>query len=183
MENVEAPKRSRKLPHWLTHDDLFKLLSSPHPPEIKAALIFLIDTGARIGELHNLNANDIRETPWGCLAILNGKTGVRIVPMCHETHKALQSTLPFTYSQYRLRVKIAQAFKKAGVKGSAISLRHTFGTLWEGDELVLQQIMGHANLSTTKLYRHLRTRIIASQHRQYSPLQRVLYSTLEMSMV
>lgn len=88
--------------------------------------------------------------------------------------------LPLGYTKYRLGRKLAQAFKDAQVKGAAHALRHTFGTLWEGDELTLQRIMGHAHLSTTEIYRHLRTKILSQQHQRYSPLTMVLSTSKSM---
>jgi len=175
MERVDPPKRKIKYPKICTPDELDQLLSYPHRPEIKTALLFLIDTGARVGELTNLKIRDISETPWGYVARISGKTGTRLVPISNETYNTLVKYLPFGYTAYRLRRLISRAFKDAHIQGSALKLRHTFATLWEGDELVLQKIMGHAHLSTTMIYRHLRTKVISTQHREYSPL-RMVYS-------
>lgn len=183
MEYIEPPRRSHKEPHWLMPDELNRLLSYPHPPTIKTALLFLIDTGARLGELSSLNLDNIKETPWGYIAGIRGKTGMRYVPINYETYHALMVNAPFGYKKHRLGRLISMAFKDAEVKGSAITLRHTFGTLWEGDELVLQAIMGHTHLSTTKIYRHLRMKILSEQHRLYSPLKMVLSSSKEMNML
>jgi integrase len=183
MEYVEPPHRSHKEPYWLIPDELNRLLSYPHPPGIKTALLFLTDTGARLGELSSLSIDNIRETPWGYIVGIKGKTGVRYVPISYETYHALMVSLPLGKGKHRLGRLISIAFKNAGVKGSAIALRHTFGTLWEGDELALQAIMGHAHLSTTKIYRHLRMKTLSEQHRLYSPLRMVLYSSKEMDMI
>lgn len=183
VELVDPPRRKPKDPYWLTPEELDRLLNFPHEPPVEAALLFLADTGARSGELVNLKREDIRQTSWGYTAIVNGKTGAREVPLSYETYCALIKTVPFEYSEYRLRKWIPQAFRNAGVKGTAINLRHTFGTLWEGDELILQRIMGHATLSTTKNYRHLRTKIISEQHYKYSPLKMIRSRTKEMSMI
>jgi integrase len=174
IEMVEAPKRSRKFPHWLMPDELMKLLAYPHVPSVKAALLFLADTGARVGELSSLELESLRETPWGYIAIVQGKTGLRPVPISPRTYEALAQVLPFRYSPYRLRIKVSQAFRAAGVKGSAHSLRHTFATLWEGDEGYLQRILGHSSIATTQLYRHLRLERLIVEHRLYSPLSVVL---------
>lgn len=173
MDCIEPPRRKRKNPRILSPDELDQLLCFPHPPEIKAALLFLCDTGTRLGELANLKEMNIQEMPWGYIAKLNGKTGERPVPLSVETYHALVQNLPFGYSKDYLGRKIAQAFKDAHIKGTAHTLRHTFATLWEGDELALQNILGHTSLSTTKIYRHLRSEILSSQHRQFSPLKMV----------
>lgn len=179
---VDAPRRSQKKPRPLTIDELSQLLSFPHKPKIKAALMFLIDTGCRIGELVNLQITDISETQWGYMARVSGKTGTRLVPISAETHQVLNGVLPLGYSSYRLRRLIRFAFDDAHVRGSAINLRHSFGTYWEGDELILQNIMGHKHLETTRVYRGLRISRMAEQHHRYSPLRMVLGMTKEMDL-
>lgn len=180
VDIVDPPRRLPKYPNILMPDDIDKLLAYPHPPKIKTALLFFIDTGARLGEALSLDIKVLKETPWGFTTTITGKTGMRIVPLNYETYHALMVNLPFNYTEHRLGRKIAQAFKEAGVKGSAITLRHTFATLWEGDELILQQIMGHAHLSTTRIYRHLRTQLVSEQHHKYSPLNMVLSRSKDM---
>ncbi|MBN1188792.1 MAG: hypothetical protein JXA46_03490 [Dehalococcoidales bacterium] len=82
--------------------------------------------------------------------------------------------LPFKIGSNRLSKIIFQAFKEARVPGSAINLRHTFGTLWEGSKEALQTIMGHSDFKITQKYHQLRTKLICEQHAVYSPLCRVL---------
>jgi integrase/recombinase XerD len=180
MECIEAPRRKPKIPRILMPQELNILLSYPHQPQIKTALMFLIDTGCRIGELHSLTLNCLQEIPWGHMAMVNGKTGQRMVPISYEVYHALMVNLPYSYSSWWLGRLISRAFKKASLRGSALTLRHTFGTLWEGDELVLQNIMGHASLNTTKRYRHLRLKTITEQHNKFSPLQMVFTSSKNM---
>jgi len=174
MEYIDAPRRKPKKPKPLIIDELDQLLAYPHLPKIKAALLFLADTGCRVGEAADLTPSDLTKTAWGYIARIRGKTGDRLVPISPETYQALVKYLPFGFTTYRFRRLISQAFKDARVKGSGINLRHTFATVWLGDELILQQIMGHAHLSTTRIYRALRTEIISAQHSQYSPLKMVL---------
>jgi len=180
VEKVAPPKVRLKCPRVLMPDEIDQLLSYPHAPKIKAALLFLLDTGARLGELRNLTADHFTETPWGYVAIVNGKTGFRYIPVSNETYRTLLKYLPFKYSRSWLCRLISRAFRDAYVEGTAHTLRHTFATLWEGDETVLQQIMGHTHISTTMLYRHLRTRTLSAQHREHSPLRMVLSASKSM---
>lgn len=175
MLDVEAPVRSKKHPHWLTPQELQKLFGYPHKAQIRTALRFLTDTGARVGELARLKLSDLSETPWGHLARICGKTGVRQVPISYETYHALMLTgWDWQHTTLYLIRLISKAFRDAGVIGTAHSLRHTFGTLWEGQDLImLQRIMGHSDLSTTEIYRHLRLYKMQMAHAQYSPARMI----------
>ena len=171
MEFIDPPKRQRKTPHFLTPEDIQRLLSYPHISKIMAALLFLTDSGARLGELASLTTDMLDETPAGFTSLVKGKTGQRIIPISYETYHALMVNLPFDISPHWLGILLSRAFKNARVKGTAHTLRHTFGTLWQGDEFALQTIMGHSHFETTKAYRHLRTEYLSRQHALYSPLK------------
>ncbi len=170
VDLVDPPRRIKKLPKALTLEDLVRLLSYPHNDNISAYLQFLADTGARISELHNLKPQDIIKTPWGYIAKLSGKTGERFAPILDETYNIIMTHIPIPYCLDYLGDLISKAFKNAGVKGSAHSLRHTFGTLWEGSEFALQSILGHANFEMLANYRRLRTETISKLHKVNSPL-------------
>lgn len=180
MDLIESPRRSRKQSKILTPIELNNVLNYPHRSNIKAALLFLTDSGARLGELHSLTIDCLGETPWGFTATITGKTGIRTIPISYETYHSLMITLPFKITKHHLGVIIAKAIRKADVEGTAHVLRHSFATLWQGDDLVLQQIMGHRHLSTTMMYRHLRIEMMLRQHSQFSPLKMVLTSSKSM---
>lgn len=174
IDNIPPPRRSVKYPPTLSHSELQRLINSVKDDEVKTAILFLIDTGARAGELSSLSIDKLKEVEYGYIALINGKTGERFLPISYITYHALMVNLPFKHSNQQLRRMITRAFNDANMQGSALTLRHTFATLWEGDELALQSIMGHANLSTTKIYRHLRIKTLAEQHHKYSPLATAL---------
>ena len=180
IETIDPPRRSAKQPRFLTPKDVNQILVSSLSPGMKAAILFLIDTGARLGELASLDIDSLEDTPWGFTARVRGKTGERIIPICYETYHALMVAPPIDCKPHWLGILITRAFQNAGIKGTAHTLRHTFGTLWGGDELVLQRIMGHSHLSTTKMYRHLRLETMIHQHNQFSPLKMVLSSSKSM---
>jgi integrase/recombinase XerD len=171
---VDAPRRQPKRPHPLTLDELDQLLSFPHQAKIQSVLQFLADSGARVGEAARLKPEDLTETQWGPVARVTGKTGARIIPISESTYQTLLRILPFGLSANRLCRLVSAAFRDAHVKGTAHALRHTFGTYWEGDEMILQYILGHAQLSTTQIYRQLRTRKMCEQHHEHSPLKMVM---------
>ncbi len=180
VELVDAPKRRKKLPRPLTPQRLNDLLAFPHKRDIKAALLFLSDTGARVGECYRVTEDDFTETSWGHFVEIDGKTGKRIVPISPEVYHAMMEVIPFKHTLYRFRRLISLAFKDARIKGSGVTLRHTFCTLWDGDEMVLQRLVGHSHFTTTEGYRALRMRKLAEQHHQFSPLFMILHSSKDM---
>jgi len=180
MRLVEPPRHTKKLPKPLWPEELSRLFNLQLKPIVRMAATFLADSGARLGELFNLTINDLVETQWGYVAYISGKTGRRLVPISYETYHNLMITLPIKITKHRLGRKIALAFKEAGLEGGAHRLRHTFATYWEGDETVLQRILGHAHLSTTLIYRGLRLGKMVEQHNKYSPLKTLLPSQKSM---
>ena len=179
----DAPRRSHKEPTTLTPNQLYTLLNYPHQPRIAACLLFLADTGCRIGELHSLEADDFIPTPHGYLAKVNGKTGARLVPVSRTIVDMLRPHLPFPVGVLRLGRLIVHAFHDAGVPGSAHTLRHTFATLWEGSEFALQRIMGHSDMKTLRIYRNLRTEMLCTQHNQFSPVAKLPSSAQQLVMI
>jgi len=180
IEYIDPPTLKRKQPVVLTPIEINKLLCTSIKPEIKKAIMFLSDTGARLGEYLSLSIENIEEAADGFTVKITGKTGERTIPVSYEVYHALMVNPPKKRSRSWLSHQISRAFKEANLKGSALTLRHSFATIWGGDELVLQQIMGHSNLSTTRLYRQLRTKTLIKQHNQYSPLKMVLSSSKSM---
>ena len=177
---IEEPKLSPKNPPVLTPENINRVLSSNCRKELKAAIMALTDTGARLAEIATLEVDNLLETPDGFLAVVNGKTGMRMIPISYETYHALMVSLPFKWSKDHLGRLISKCCESAGVNASSLTFRHSFATLWEGDELVLQQIMGHTTLNTTKRYRHLRTQNAIRQHNQFTPLKMVLSFSKQM---
>ncbi len=173
VKMVDAPKRQPKRPRPLTLDELDQLINFPHPQRIQAALVFMADCGARVGETSRLAPTDLSDTDAGAVARVTGKTGVRFVPISDTTYRLLLRNVPFHLSANRLCRLVSAAFREAHVKGTAHSLRHTFGTFWEGDEMILQYILGHASITTTQLYRQLRTKRMCEQHSEYSPIKMI----------
>jgi integrase len=170
VNSIEAPKRRKKYPRPITLDQLSQLLSFPHSQRVMAVLTFLAESGARIGELANLNKEDIFISEWGPLARITGKTGERIIPVSENTYNMLQTILPLNVKVDQLTRIVSWAFRDAHVPGTAHCLRHTFGTYWDGEDMDLQNIMGHSDLATTKRYRSIRLKKICEQHRKFNPL-------------
>lgn len=182
--NIQAPKLPKKLPNFLTEEEIDKLLdvelSTMYDYRNKAMLELLYATGLRISELINLKINDI--DLHNCFVRVFGKgKKERIVPISDLAIKYLDIYI----NEYRNQILgdiisdylfisnaksniTRQGFfkivkKQCKLKGiekdvSPHVLRHSFAThlLKHGADLrVIQELLGHEDISTTQIYAHL----------------------------
>ena len=197
-EGIKSPKLPSKLPNYLTEDEVDKLMSvnldSPFSYRNKAMLELLYATGLRVSELISLKFNDIDLTN-DFVRVIGKGSKERIVPISDLAVKWLSIYL----NQYRpiiLKNKdseylfisnalkpisrqgffkiIKQEVRRAGIKKdvSPHVLRHSFAThlLNHGADLrVIQELLGHSDISTTQIYTHLVNEKIKKDYEEYHP--------------
>jgi len=180
-----APKRGRKLPVILTVDQVCRLLDSvsgSRPADLRdrAMLEILYGCGCRVSELCGLDVTDL-DFSEGALLLRGKGRKQRLVPVgepalrCCERYlglgrpslegKSATGALFLNQRGGRLsRVSVWNLIKRTGgLVGlpSALSphtLRHSYAThLLEGgaDLRVVQELLGHADISTTEIYTHI----------------------------
>ena len=179
---VSNPKIPKMLPRFLSVDDVFSLIERPEgigfmTVRDRAILELLYSSGLRVSELSGLNVDDlnIRES----LVKVRGKgKKERIVPVGSKAINAVKSYLVERILRRsrdkalflnrlgtrltdrgvrRIVVKYAKASAMIGHVGPHV-LRHSFAShLLQGgaDLRVIQELLGHASLSTTQKYTHL----------------------------
>jgi integrase/recombinase XerC len=179
---VSNPKIPKMLPRYLSVDDVFSLIERPEgigfiTVRDRAILELLYSSGLRVSELSGLNVDDlnIRES----LVKIRGKgKKERIVPVGSKAVNAVKSYLVERILRRsrdkalflnrlgtrltdrgvrRIVVKYARASAMTGHVGPHV-LRHSFAShLLQGgaDLRVIQELLGHASLSTTQKYTHL----------------------------
>lgn len=182
--NIASPKLPKKLPNYLTEEEVNELLDinllTPYDYRNKAMLELLYGTGLRISELINLKINDI--DIHNCFIRVFGKgKKERIVPISDIVIKYLEIYIN-EYRNLILKNKISdylfisnagtnisrqgffkilkQECKKSGIEKNVSPhvLRHSFAThlLKHGADLrVIQELLGHEDISTTQIYAHL----------------------------
>jgi integrase/recombinase XerC len=176
---IATPKQDKRLPSVLTVDDALRLMNAPTGDAVdelrdRAVLETLYSTGIRASELVGINYEDINRNDH--LIRIRGKgRKERIVPVgrkaldaidAYSARKKDKSTSVFTGpSGNRLTARTVQRIlgnyrKKLGLsqKASPHTLRHSFAThlLESGADLrAIQELLGHASLSTTQRYTHL----------------------------
>lgn len=181
---IKMPKIPKNLPNYLTTDEVDRLLNinctKPLDYRNKAMLELLYATGTRITELVNLKFNqlDLDE----CIIRVLGKGNKeRIIPVADVALDNLKKYI-YEYRPFILKTRnsdyifinkdgnpisrvgffkiLKKLCLKAGIKKnvSPHTLRHSFAThlLNNGADLrVIQELLGHENLSTTEIYSHL----------------------------
>lgn len=195
---VDMPKLRKKLPTYLTIDEINTLLdieiTDSFSARNKAILELLYSSGLRISELINLEIKNIDFDD--CIIRVFGKgSKERIVPMNDYAINALKNYL----ENYRIdllkndinnylflnnhgkkmtRQGIFKMIKKEcllkNIKKniSPHTLRHTFAThlLQNGADLrVIQEILGHSDISTTQIYTHISNEKLKQNYKEYHP--------------
>jgi integrase/recombinase XerC len=178
---IATPKLDKRLPAVLTVDDALRLMNAPGDAERtelrdRAVLETLYSTGIRASELIGIDHEDINRHDR--LIRIRGKgRKERIVPVGKKALAAIDayhSQKPFPEKEgavfsgpsgKRLTARTVQRIlgnyrKKLGLsqKASPHTLRHSFAThlLESGADLrAIQELLGHASLSTTQRYTHL----------------------------
>lgn len=199
LQELESPKIKRSLPKYLTLEqslDLLGCVDGKNRERDYCILALFLNCGLRISELVSLNLTDIRrDDTMRVVGKGNKERTVYLNPACLSAIRRYLQVRPadgvqdrnaLFISRNRRRISVravqdvVQKFlQKAGLDGqgySAHKLRHTAATLMyqhgDVDVLLLKEILGHENLSTTEIYTH----IVNSQVRdamQANPLANV----------
>ena len=196
-DEIDRPKIEKKIPEFLTLEEISSLLNFKVNNEFearnKAILELLYSSGLRISELTSLELSNIDLDE--CLVRVMGKgSKERIVPLGDYAIEALKEYIYFyrpmlnknnsSYiflnnrggilsRQFIFKVIKEECIKKGIRKNvSPHTLRHTFAThlLKNGADLrIIQELLGHENLSTTQIYTHLTNDKLKHDYEDYFP--------------
>jgi integrase/recombinase XerD len=198
-EQLDAPKRGRELPDVLAAADIQKLLAAPARDEPlalrdRAMLELAYGAGLRVSEWIGITVQDL-QLDEGIVRVFGKGAKERLVPMGRQAVGAvavylreLRPALEKGKGEGKLFLnargepltrmgawKILQKYVRiAGIAGHVTphTLRHSFAThLLEGgaDLRAVQEMLGHADISTTQIYTHIDREYLRSVHRQYHP--------------
>ena len=182
--SVQAPRKPRKLPKTLDADQVDKYLSFEEDTEIarrdRAIAELFYSSGLRLAELVAVNVDDIdqhtklltvtgkgnktRTVPVGSIALQAIARWLEVRPL--TTNDEDSAVALFTSSRgRRISVRNIQARLKVQARKSGMHqdvhphmLRHSFASHMlesSGDLRAVQEMLGHANISTTQIYTHL----------------------------
>jgi integrase/recombinase XerD len=198
-ERLESPRRWRTLPEVLSVDEVDRLLAAPtlDDPLVfrdRALLELGYGSGLRVSEWIEMSVRDVLFDE-GLVRVCGKGSKERLVPMGRRAVGAvavylreLRPRLERGQGQGKLLLnargqpltrmgawKILRKYvDRAGLTKhvSPHTLRHSFAThLLEGgaDLRAVQEMLGHADISTTQLYTHIDREYLRTVHKQYHP--------------
>ena len=195
---LKSPKLAQKIPVQLSREEMDRLLSYPAKKfdEVRTLTIIelLYAAGLRVSELINLRLENVNLKEGWVLAF--GKGGKqRFVPIHPQACKRLKQYMELREAHFAAKIVGSELFlNKNGKKISRQSVwkdlaalgrlagisqplhphlfRHTFAShLLQGgaDLRSLQEMLGHANLTTTQIYTHLNVGDLKEKHKKFHP--------------
>ncbi|MGF1450690.1 MAG: site-specific tyrosine recombinase XerD [Opitutales bacterium] len=201
-QQLQGPRLNRKLPGTLSPGEVDRLLEAPDartPGGLRdrAMLELMYSSGLRVSELCGLGLTDV-DLEAGFVRVFGKGSKERLAPVGSRASAAIARYLevgrpslvkPKTGSALFLSgwgraisrktfwVNLREHAKRAGIEQPVKPhlLRHSFAThmlLGGADLRVVQEILGHADISTTEIYTHAANPDLADEHALYHPRNR-----------
>jgi integrase/recombinase XerC len=193
-----SPRTERRIPVHLEEHEIATLLDVPGeglgPARARAILELFYATGIRCGELVGLDLDDV-DPATRMVRVLGKGRKERVVPFGKPALAALNRYLAFRdqarprtaalfvnkrggrltdrYVRYTVEARVLQLAAMRRISPHA--LRHSFAThlLERGADLrAIQELLGHASLSTTQRYTHVNARHVLEVYRRTHPRAR-----------
>jgi integrase/recombinase XerC len=196
---LQLPKPDKPLPTYLTHDEADHLMRAPQgasPLRLRdrAILETLYSTGIRVGEISSLDREDL-SLEEGLIRVMGKGRKERIVPIGEHAMRAIEAYVHGEEKSPRSRGPLFHNFRGGRLTPRGIyniirkyagpvtekritphSLRHSFAThLLDGgaDLRSVQEMLGHANLSTTQKYTHVSMNHLMEVYDKAHPRSRI----------
>jgi integrase/recombinase XerD len=198
-ENLSLPRRWQRLPKALSSQEIDKLLApeTPETPASlcdQAILELAYASGLRLSELRGLRLEQLHLDA-GFINVVGKGNKERVVPVGRKAVAAIERYLAAgrpglvtprspasvfltrrgtPFAQVTLWLRIKQRVRRTGIARNVTPhmLRHSFAThlLAHGADLrVIQELLGHASISTTEVYTHVAGQRLREVHRKYHP--------------
>ena len=199
---LENPKLPKKLPEFLTHQEIAALLARPDVAtklgmRDRCMLELLYGAGLRVSELISLKVLDY-DAQVGALRVFGKGAKERLVPIHAAGQDALSDYINRVRGDFKPSVDelflnrsgkgltrqgvwklIKKYAKQAGIKRaiSPHTFRHSFAThLLEGgaDLRTVQLLLGHADITATEIYTHVQAGRLKAMHQEFHPRSKML---------
>lgn len=183
-ETVDVPKRTDRVPHFITPSQVTTLIDASFRVRSKAIISLLYSSGIRISELIRMNREDIRDRSFTVvgkggkarLCFIDERTEKYIeqyLATRSDNHEALfistQTLRRMSATNIQLIVRKAACNAKLGHITPHV-LRHSFATnlLRSNCNLrYVQELLGHSSLETTQMYTHVINEDLHRIYRQH----------------
>ena len=196
---LEGPRKRLQLPGFLTEEEVDRLIAAYTGNDIltirnRAIIEVLYASGLRASEITRLRLDKV-EFNENYLRVIGKRDKERVVPFGREASgcmaaylrearpkldksgKALEfflSRMGKALTRERIWMIVTEAARIAGIEKDIYPhmLRHSFAThlLSHGADLrVIQEMLGHADISTTQIYTHMDSSRFANAHQQFHP--------------
>ena len=181
---LRMPRKPKLLPRSLDAHEAERLLMVCEGRN-RVIVLFMIDTGVRLGELCGLLRRDVH---WGAGYVRVRGKGLRdrLVPLGQALLSELRQYVTATVGDHvfvhmegeaHLRPTgvasmLRRAGRRAGFHVNPHLLRHTFATLYlqhGGDGITLNRIMGHSDMGVTEKYVNRAVGLVKRRHAEASP--------------
>jgi integrase/recombinase XerD len=174
---IKRPKKEKKIPVVLTKDEVRRLIGVFDNPKSKLMVSMMYACGMRVSELTSLKVDNLDfEDKIGYIKQAKGRKdrmfnipefitealGYQVKRQKDNNQEYLFTGPKGKMTSRNLQKIVSLAAKKAGLKKEAHchTLRHSFAThlLEDGVDIrKIQELLGHADLSTTQIYTHIST--------------------------
>jgi len=193
---IRPPRSAKRLPHALSPDEAGRLMDldadSPLALRDKAILELLYSSGLRLAELTGLAPDDVSFRD-ATVRVTGKGSKTRIVPVGSHALEALKAWLPARDQLARTGEKALFVGRDGGALGPRAvqarlkqwalklgladkvhphALRHSFAShvlQSSGDLRAVQEMLGHASISTTQVYTHLDFQHLAKAYDKAHP--------------
>ena len=198
-EDLVAPQKGFYLPRFLNQTEIEMLLAAPDTStenglRDRAILELMYASGLRVSEAVNLKTNDI-DIDSGIVTTTGKGSKTRRVPVGSSAVEWLKSYLAVRRKKANIEIDnifvnkngvplnrqiihkmISEYARKCGLEGvSPHTLRHSFATHLvqnSADIRSVQQMLGHADISTTQIYTHITSAQLRKNYERFHPRSR-----------
>lgn len=202
-EDLDAPQKGFYLPKFLNQEDVEKLLAAPDVSmEIglrdRAILELMYACGLRVSEVVDLRVSDV-ELDLGILTCKGKGSKTRKIPIGKSAVEWVKSYLATRNKKEKIAVQnlfltisgkpinrhiiflfVKEYSEKSGLQDvSPHTLRHSFATHLvqnSADIRSVQQMLGHADISTTQIYTHITDAHLRKTYEKFHPRAKAKFS-------
>jgi integrase/recombinase XerD len=197
--HLSLPRRWKRLPKALSNEEIDQLLNPENPETPaslcdQAVLEVAYASGLRLAELRGLRLEQLHLEA-GFINVIGKGNKERVVPIGNKAIEAVERYLqtgrpklvkPRTpanvfltrrgtaFAPVTLWLRIRHRVRRAGIRRNVTPhmLRHSFAThlLEHGADLrIIQELLGHASISTTEVYTHVTQSRLREVHTKFHP--------------